>query len=155
MQITGRLTAKSDVYSFGVVLLELLSGRRALDSTKVGVEQNLVEWAKPYLGDKRKVFRIMDTKLEGQYPQKGAHAIATLAVCCLHTDGKSRPKMSKVLEVLEQLENPKDGAQQSPPEPQVFQGHTMRSPLRQARSPMNRTPIASPLPSHGHTVQVY
>uniref|UniRef100_A0A6N2NJN4 non-specific serine/threonine protein kinase n=1 Tax=Salix viminalis TaxID=40686 RepID=A0A6N2NJN4_SALVM len=31
---TGRLTAKSDVYSFGVVLLELLSGRRAVDKTK-------------------------------------------------------------------------------------------------------------------------
>ncbi|KAL4304456.1 hypothetical protein GQ457_10G029400 [Hibiscus cannabinus] len=58
---TGRLTAKSDVYSFGVVLLELLSGRRAVDKTKVGVEQNLVNWAKPYLGDKRKLFRIMDT----------------------------------------------------------------------------------------------
>ncbi|KAK4402947.1 putative serine/threonine-protein kinase PBL3 [Sesamum angolense] len=46
---TGRLTAKSDVYSFGVVMLELLSGRRAVDKTKVGVEQNLVDWAKPYM----------------------------------------------------------------------------------------------------------
>uniref|UniRef100_A0A803QNN5 Protein kinase domain-containing protein n=1 Tax=Cannabis sativa TaxID=3483 RepID=A0A803QNN5_CANSA len=50
------LTAKSDVYSFGVVLLELLSGRRAVDKTKVGIEQNLVDWAKPYLGDRRKLF---------------------------------------------------------------------------------------------------
>ncbi|KAJ8547874.1 hypothetical protein K7X08_021110 [Anisodus acutangulus] len=75
----GRLTAKSDVYSFRVVLLELLSRRRAVDNTKVGIDQNLVDWAKPYLEDKRKLFRIMDTKLEGRYPQKGAYTAANLA----------------------------------------------------------------------------
>ncbi|CAL5418233.1 unnamed protein product [Camellia sinensis] len=67
---TGRLSAKSDVYNFGVVLLELLSGHRAIDKSKAAVEQNLVDWAKPYLGDKRKLFRIMDTNLEGQYPKR-------------------------------------------------------------------------------------
>ncbi|KAK1359356.1 hypothetical protein POM88_043830 [Heracleum sosnowskyi] len=61
---TGRLTSKSDVYSFGVVLLELLTGRRAVDDSKIVVEQHLVDWALPYLSDKRKLFRIMDTKLE-------------------------------------------------------------------------------------------
>ncbi|KAF2298804.1 hypothetical protein GH714_028024 [Hevea brasiliensis] len=92
---TGRLTAKSDVYSFGVVLLELLSGRRAVDKTKVGAEQNLVEWAKPYLGDKRRLFRIMDTKLGAQYPQKGAYMAANLALQCLSSEAKARPRMSE------------------------------------------------------------
>ena len=36
MVIAGHLTAKSDVYSFGVVLLEMLSGRRALDKKEEG-----------------------------------------------------------------------------------------------------------------------
>ena len=40
----GELTAKSDVYSFGVVLLELITGRRALDTTRPAEEQNLVSW---------------------------------------------------------------------------------------------------------------
>jgi len=43
-QRTGQLTAKSDVYSFGVVLLELITGRRAIDTTKPTNEQNLVTW---------------------------------------------------------------------------------------------------------------
>ncbi|KAF5939063.1 hypothetical protein HYC85_023322 [Camellia sinensis] len=145
---TGRLTAKSDVYSFGVVLLELLSGRRAVDKSKVGVEQNLVDWAKPYLGDKRKLFRIMDTKLEGQYPQKGAYTAATLALQCLSTEAKVRPRMSEVLANLEQLQVPQNAAKHSQSERQTFSQSPLRkSPMRHHRSPMNLTPSASPLPS--------
>ncbi|XP_010552590.1 PREDICTED: protein kinase 2B, chloroplastic [Tarenaya hassleriana] len=101
---TGRLTSKSDVYSFGVVLLELISGRPTVDKSKVGTEQNLVDWAIPYLGDRRKVFRIMDTKLEGQYPHKGACAAANIALLCLNNEAKLRPKMSDVLSSLEELD---------------------------------------------------
>nr|DAD46553.1 TPA_asm: hypothetical protein HUJ06_016490 [Nelumbo nucifera] len=42
--MSGKLTLKSDVYSFGVVLLELITGRKAIDCTKVQGEQNLVSW---------------------------------------------------------------------------------------------------------------
>ncbi|KAF5734703.1 protein kinase 2B chloroplastic-like [Tripterygium wilfordii] len=104
---TGRLTTKCDVYSFGVVLLELLSGRTVVDKTKVGVERNLLEWARPYLTDRRKLFRIMDTKLEGQYPQKGAYMVALLAVQCT-SEAKVRPQMDEVLAVLDELPNGKD-----------------------------------------------
>ena len=41
---TGQLTLKSDVYSFGVVFLELITGRRVIDTTKPTDEQNLVTW---------------------------------------------------------------------------------------------------------------
>lgn len=43
-QRTGQLTAKSDVYSFGVVLLELITGRRAIDIRRRNREQTLVSW---------------------------------------------------------------------------------------------------------------
>ncbi|XP_076888325.1 putative serine/threonine-protein kinase PBL21 [Bidens hawaiensis] len=42
--MSGKLTIKSDIYSFGVVLLELVTGRRAVDSTKNPGEQILVSW---------------------------------------------------------------------------------------------------------------
>ena len=44
--LTGQLTVKSDVYSFGVVLLELITGRRAIDYTKPASEQNLNNWVR-------------------------------------------------------------------------------------------------------------
>ncbi|KAM5584835.1 putative serine/threonine-protein kinase PBL18 [Rosa sericea] len=101
---TGHLTPKSDVYSFGVVLLELLSGRRAMDDERAGsVEETLVDWAKPFLIDSKRVLRIMDTRLGGQYPKKAAQAAAALALQCLHTDPKNRPLMIDGLATLEQL----------------------------------------------------
>lgn len=101
---TGRLTTKSDVYSFGVVLLELLSGRRALGDERAGGvdEETLVDWAKPLLGDKR-VLRIMDTRMGGQYPKKEAQAVASLAYQCLDFDPKLRPSMLDVVGKLEQI----------------------------------------------------
>lgn len=152
---TGRLTAKSDVYSFGVVLLELLSGRRALDKQKIGIEQDLVEWAKPYLGDKRKLFRIMDTKLEGQYPQKGAYTAASLASQCLNIEPKTRPKMSEILSSLEELQASKGATRDH----QIVSSPIRKSPMRHQpphhrQSPRNLTPLASPLPHHRQSLQV-
>lgn len=122
------MTAKSDVYSFGVVLLELLSGRRAVDRTKAGVEQNLVEWTKPYLGDKRRLFRIMDTKLGGQYPQKGAYVAATLALKCLNREAKARPPMTEVLETLELIEASKTAGRNSQLEQKRVHASVRKSP---------------------------
>lgn len=151
---TGRLTAKSDVYSFGVVLLELLSGRRALDKTKVGMEQNLVDWAKPCLGDKRKLFRIMDTRLEGQYPQKGAHLVATIASQCLCSEAKARPRMAEVLATLEQLQASKSTTRHSRTEHRAPTNPAQKSATRQIPSPLNLKPGGSPLPAHKHPPRV-
>lgn len=40
---TGKLTVKSDMYSFGVVLLEIITGRPAMDESR-GRERMLVDW---------------------------------------------------------------------------------------------------------------
>ncbi|XP_013586392.1 PREDICTED: protein kinase 2A, chloroplastic-like [Brassica oleracea var. oleracea] len=155
---TGRLTAKSDVYSFGVVLLELISGRRAMDTSNGGVEYSLVDWAKPYLDDKRKLFRIMDTKLGGQYPQKGAYAAATLALQCLNPEAKLRPKMSVVLSTLEQLEAAAKPETQHTESPRARYSSAImqKSPVRysQDRPLLNVTPGASPLPSYSRSPRV-
>ncbi|RWR78518.1 Protein kinase domain-containing protein [Cinnamomum micranthum f. kanehirae] len=102
---TGHLYVKSDVYGFGVVLLEMLSGMRAMDKNRPGGQHNLVEWAKPYLSDPRKVLsRVMDQRLEGQYPSKGAVQAAQLILKCLGSDPRRRPSMSEVVETLEQIQ---------------------------------------------------
>ncbi|KAJ4755355.1 Protein kinase superfamily protein [Rhynchospora pubera] len=101
--MTGHLTSKSDVYSFGVVLLELLTGRMCVDKSRPTREQNLVDWARPYLNDPKKLARIMDTKLDGQYSTKGSQKAAAVAYQCLSHSPKSRPNMSAVVDMLEPL----------------------------------------------------
>ncbi|VFQ99415.1 unnamed protein product [Cuscuta campestris] len=105
---TGHLTTRSDVYSFGVVLLEILTGRRAMDKNRPNGEHNLIEWAKPYLGNKRKILRVMDPRIAGQYSLTVALRAALLAVKCLSIDPKHRPRMADVVKELEQLHDLND-----------------------------------------------
>ncbi|KAK4492053.1 hypothetical protein RD792_002844 [Penstemon davidsonii] len=110
---TGHLTAKSDVYSYGVVLLEMLSGRRAIDKNRPTGEHRLVEWAKPYLASKRKVYRIMDNRLDGQYTMDVAQRVANLAFRCISLESKLRPTMEEIVKELDQLQDLKITENQS------------------------------------------
>ncbi|ESW29991.1 hypothetical protein PHAVU_002G115800 [Phaseolus vulgaris] len=101
---TGHLYVKSDVYGFGVVLLEILTGLRALDRNRPLEQQNLIEWAKPSLSDKKKLKSIMDERIEGQYSTKAAMRAAHLTLKCLQRDHRKRPPMKDVLETLERIE---------------------------------------------------
>ncbi|KAL8521521.1 hypothetical protein ACS0TY_011874 [Phlomoides rotata] len=107
---TGHLTTKSDIYSFGVVLLELLTGRRAMDKTRSKNEQNLVDWAKPYLTSNRRLRYIMDPRLAGQYSIKGSKDMGLLAQLCVSLNPKDRPRMPAIIETLESLQNLRDMA---------------------------------------------
>ncbi|KAH0677554.1 hypothetical protein KY285_025355 [Solanum tuberosum] len=111
--MTGHLTSKSDVYSFGVVLLEMITGRRSMDKNRPNGEHNLVEWARPHLGERRRFYRLVDPRLEGHFSIKGAQKAAQLAARCLSRDPKARPMMSDVVEALKPLPNLKDMASSS------------------------------------------
>uniref|UniRef100_A0A5B7CCH5 non-specific serine/threonine protein kinase n=1 Tax=Davidia involucrata TaxID=16924 RepID=A0A5B7CCH5_DAVIN len=146
---TGHLTARSDVYSFGVVLLEMLSGKRAMDKNRPSGEHNLVEWAKPYLTNKRKIFRVLDVRLEGQYSVDQALKVANLALHCLCTEPKLRPNMDEIVTALEQLQDSKEKGKATQKERQVNrQGHSNGGP-RSCRSNREEAPgmTAYPRPS--------
>ncbi|KAG5124091.1 hypothetical protein JHK82_030828 [Glycine max] len=92
------LTTKSDVYSFGVLLLEILSGRKAIDMQYE--ECNIVEWAVPLIksGD---ITAISDPVLKPPPDLEALKRIANVACKCVRMRGKERPSMDKVTTALE------------------------------------------------------
>lgn len=92
------LTTKSDVYSFGVLLLEILSGRKAIDMQFD--EGNIVEWAVPLIKGEQ-VGSILDPRLEAPPNLEAVQKIARVAARCVKMRGKDRPSMDKVTTLLE------------------------------------------------------
>eukprot|EP00249_Psilotum_nudum_P019555 c27314_g1_i1 orf=446-1909(+) len=101
--MTGQLTVKSDVYSFGVVLLELITGRKAIDNSKGSAEHNLVSWARPLFKDRRKFHKMSDPSLQGHYPMRGLYQATAVAAMCLQEDASTRPLIADVVTALSYL----------------------------------------------------
>ncbi|KAG9149751.1 hypothetical protein Leryth_012464 [Lithospermum erythrorhizon] len=105
--MTGQLTVKSDVYSFGVVLLEIISGRRAIDNSRAAGEQNLVAWARPLFKDRRRFAQMADPTLQGQYPVRGLYQALAVAAMCVQEHPNMRPLMADVVTALTYLASQK------------------------------------------------
>ncbi|KAK6159577.1 hypothetical protein DH2020_006891 [Rehmannia glutinosa] len=92
------LTTKSDVYSFGVLLLEILTGRKAIDMQYE--EGNIVEWAVPLI-KAGEIEAILDPVLKPPPDLEALKRIANIASKCVRMRGKERPSMDKVTTALE------------------------------------------------------
>lgn len=92
----GKVTDKLDVYSFGVVLLELVSGRKPIDSCKG--QESLVIWAKPIL-ESGSVKGLLDPML-GCYDESQMQRMVKAATLCLTRAARLRPYMSQILRLL-------------------------------------------------------
>lgn len=101
--MSGIYTVKSDVYSFGVVMLELLTGRKPLDSSRPRSEQSLVRWATPQLHDIDSLAKMVDQALKGIYPAKSLSRFADIIALCVQPEPEFRPPMSEVVQALVRL----------------------------------------------------
>ncbi|KAK4479084.1 hypothetical protein RD792_014595, partial [Penstemon davidsonii] len=91
---TGIVTEKADVYSFGVVLVELVTGRKAVDINRPKGEQCLTEWARSLL-EENAVSKLIDPCLMNWYSEKEVEAMMHCASLCIQRDPQSRPRMSQ------------------------------------------------------------
>ncbi|KAI3784159.1 hypothetical protein L1987_43253 [Smallanthus sonchifolius] len=102
----GDLTPKSDVYSFGVVLLELITGRKALDTTLP---------AQPYFRESKRFPEMADPQLKGSFPDKSLNQAVGVAAMCVQDDPSVRPMISDAVAALSFL------TVAPPPQPQLQQ----------------------------------
>ncbi|XP_010246967.1 PREDICTED: receptor-like kinase TMK4 [Nelumbo nucifera] len=97
---TGRVTTKVDVYAFGVVLMEIITGRKALDETMPAESCHLVSWFRRILINKD-IRSAIDSTLD---PDDETFAsickVADLAGHCTAREPFQRPDMGHAVNVL-------------------------------------------------------
>ncbi|KAK9994332.1 hypothetical protein SO802_024035 [Lithocarpus litseifolius] len=91
------LSSKSDVFSFGILLLEIVSGRHAIDVNYS--PPSVVDWAVPLI--KRGDFAgICDVRVGSPPNPVVIKNMAVLAARCVRSTAEKRPAMSEVVECL-------------------------------------------------------
>ncbi|WMV22733.1 hypothetical protein MTR67_016118 [Solanum verrucosum] len=101
---TGKLTEKSDVYSFGVVLLELITGRKSVDTSQPSGQENLVEWARPLLSrglQKEELDLLADPCLEKNYVGTEMFRMIEAAASCVRHSSAKRPAMGQIMRAFD------------------------------------------------------
>ncbi|MFS7912195.1 putative protein kinase RLK-Pelle-LRR-Xb-2 family [Helianthus anomalus] len=94
---TWQATTKGDVYSYGVLIMELATGRRAVD----GGDECLVEWARRVMGDGRSGSNHRMIPVSGL--AEGAVEMCELlrvGIRCTAESPQLRPNMKEVLDML-------------------------------------------------------
>lgn len=129
----GKVTDKLDVYSFGVVLLELLSGRKPIDSSNPKGKESLVIWANSILKDE-KISQLLDTRLGSDYDQEQIERMILAATLCIRREPQTRPRIGNVLKLLqgdiEVINWAKQQVNSYPVDFDVLDGETPRSDIQ-------------------------
>ncbi|KAL0366474.1 UNVERIFIED_CONTAM: putative LRR receptor-like serine/threonine-protein kinase [Sesamum radiatum] len=104
---TVNITEKSDVYSYGVVLLEILSGRSAVEP-QIGDGLHIVEWVKKKMGSFEPAVSVLDPKLQGLPDQLVQEMLQTLGIAmfCVNSSPAERPTMKEVVALLMEVKSP-------------------------------------------------
>ncbi|XP_037445328.1 G-type lectin S-receptor-like serine/threonine-protein kinase SD2-5 [Triticum dicoccoides] len=99
--LTSRITEKVDVYSFGVVLMEIVSGRKNIDTSQPEEDVQLINLLREKAQNNH-LSDLIDMHGEDMVShQEEVIQMLKLAIWCLQQDSIQRPSMSTVIKALE------------------------------------------------------
>ncbi|KAL9401654.1 hypothetical protein Peur_005503 [Populus x canadensis] len=103
--MTGRVTTKVDVLSFGVILMEMITGRKALDETQPEDSLHLGTWFRRMHINKDTFRKAIDPTINLDEETLGSSisTVAELAGHCTAREPYQRPDMGHVVSVLSSL----------------------------------------------------
>ncbi|KAI3790753.1 hypothetical protein L2E82_04031 [Cichorium intybus] len=97
---TGKSSEKTDVFGYGITLLELITGQRAVDLSRLEDEEDvlLLDHIKKLLRETR-IADIVDPNL-AVYDPKEVETMLQVALLCTQGSPENRPKMGEVINML-------------------------------------------------------
>ncbi|KAL9438682.1 hypothetical protein AB3S75_024368 [Citrus x aurantiifolia] len=98
-----RLSDKCDVYSFGVILLELVTGRKPVESPTTNEVVVLCEYVRELL-ERGSASACFDRSLRG-FAENELIQVMKLGLICTSEVPSRRPSMAEVVQVLESIRN--------------------------------------------------
>ncbi|OWM84968.1 receptor protein kinase TMK1 [Punica granatum] len=113
--VTGRVTTKVDVFSFGVILMELITGRKALDESQPEESMHLVTWFRRMHLNKEAFKKAIDPTIDlDEETVASIGTVAELAGHCCAREPYQRPDMGHAVNVLSSLVELWKPSEQSP-----------------------------------------
>ena len=98
------MTTKVDVYAFGVVLMELITGRKALDDTMSDERSHLVTWFCQILVNKENISNAIDQTLNpDEETMESIDKVVELARYCTTREPNQRPDIRHAVSILSPL----------------------------------------------------
>ncbi|KAL0321466.1 UNVERIFIED_CONTAM: putative serine/threonine-protein kinase [Sesamum calycinum] len=91
---------KCDVYSFGILIMEIVSGKNAIQATVNEIEEYLVDWVK-YMVAEENYDTLIDPKLPELPSIKELKRVLLIALRCVDFEVEKRPKMGEIIHMLE------------------------------------------------------
>ncbi|KAL2227040.1 UNVERIFIED_CONTAM: putative serine/threonine-protein kinase [Sesamum indicum] len=91
---------KCDVYSFGILIMEIVSGKNAIQATVNEIEEYLVDWVK-YMVAEENYDTLIDPKLPELPSIKELKRVLLIALRCVDFEVEIRPKMGEIIHMLE------------------------------------------------------
>ncbi|KAK7395076.1 hypothetical protein VNO78_15618 [Psophocarpus tetragonolobus] len=92
---TGKASKSTDMYAFGIVLLEVVTGKRPLDSDQFFLEEWVIE--NYHLGQ---ILEVVDPNLDSVYDEEEVELVLKLGILCTQHRADYRPTMKQVTRYL-------------------------------------------------------
>ncbi|KAK1616735.1 hypothetical protein QYE76_022252 [Lolium multiflorum] len=99
---TGKSSERTDVFGYGIMLLELVTGQRAIDFSRLEEEEEvlLLDHVKK-LEREGQLGSIVDRNLSQDYEGGEVEMMIQIALLCTQASPEDRPSMSEVVRMLE------------------------------------------------------
>lgn len=103
---SSKATTKCDVYSFGVVLMELITGKKPIDS-EFEENKDIIFWVSNKIAAREGTSEVLDKRLSASPFKEEMIKALRIALRCTCNSPALRPSMSEVVQLLLELETSK------------------------------------------------